>query len=312
MKKLFIQLFLTFILFSCATSVKVPENNLPDGSSYNFIIISDYGRNGYENQLEVADMMGEVADDCNIKFIVTGGDNFQVKGIESVEDSLWITSYENIYTDPSTFVDWYPALGNHDHRGNIQAQIDYSKISRRWKMPASYYTLVKKRDSVSIRLLILDTYPMVEGFKNPNEEYTLGDAQKQVHWVDSVLTVEKEDWVVVIGHHPVFSAHPTRHNTKELVDSLNPVLNKHNVDFYVGGHDHIFQHLKDPGSNIDYFVNTAGSSVRQAASNSWTVFTASSPGFSICSATKKKLSMYFINIEGRAIYHYVREKKQNK
>jgi metallophosphoesterase superfamily enzyme len=312
MKKLSIQFFFILILFSCATSVKVPENNLPDGSSYNFIIISDFGRNGYENQLEVADMMGEVADDCNIKFIVTGGDNFQHNGVESVQDSLWMTSYENIYTDSSTFVDWYPALGNHDHGGNIQAQIDYSQISRRWKMPASYYTLVKKRDSVSIRFLILDTYSMVEGFSHPDEEYTLEDAQKQVHWVDSVLTVEKEDWVVVVGHHPVFSAHPTRHNTKELVEYLNPVLNKHNVDFYVGCHDHIFQHLKDPGSKIDYFVNTAGSSVRQAASNSWTVFTASSPGFSICSATKKELSMYFINIEGRAIYRYVREKKQDK
>jgi metallophosphoesterase superfamily enzyme len=309
MKKLFIQLFFVLILFSCTTSVKEPEIKAPEGSSYNFIIISDFGRNGYENQKVVADMMDGVADKYNVKFIVTGGDNFQMSGVQSVQDPLWMSCYENVYTSPSTFVDWYPAFGNHDHGGNIQAQIDYSKISRRWKMPAAYYTLVKKRDSVSVRLVILDTYSMVEGFSDPDEKYTLEDAQKQVQWVDSVLTVEKEDWVVVVGHHPVFSAHPTRHNTKELVEYLNPVLNKHNVDFYVGCHDHIFQHLKDPHSKIDYFVNTAGSSVRQAASNEWTVFTASSPGFSICSVTKKKLSMYFINIEGRAIYRYVREKK---
>ncbi|HOU30619.1 MAG TPA: acid phosphatase, partial [Bacteroidales bacterium] len=78
---------------------------------------------------------------------------------------------------------------------------------------------------------------------------------------------------------------------------------------YIGSHDHIFQHLKDSTSVIDYFVNTAGSSVRDVASNNMTVFAASSPGFSIISATKKDLSIYFIGIEGKALYKYIREKK---
>jgi metallophosphoesterase superfamily enzyme len=310
MKTFFRLLIISLLISGYAASAQTPEIKLPDSSSFNFIIISDYGRNGYHNQREVANMMGEVADDCSVRFIVTGGDNFQTAGVQSVQDPLWWTSFENIYKQESTLVDWYPALGNHDHGGNIQAQIDYSNISRRWKMPASYYTLVKTRDGVSIRLVILDTYSMVEGFSDPDEEYTLKAAQRQVHWVDSVLTVEKEDWVVVVGHHPVYSAHPTRHNTDELVEYLNPVLNKHDVDFFVGAHDHIFQHLKDPNSKIDYFVNTGGSSVRDAASNTMTQFAASSPGFSICTATKTDLSMYFINIEGKAIYKYVRTKSK--
>ena len=85
-------------------------------------------------------------------------------------------------------------------------------------------------------------------------------------------------------------------------------MNKHNVDFFIGSHDHIFQHLKDPSSEIDYFVNTAGSEVRDASTNEMTVFAASSPGFIICAATKMDLSIYFINIEGEVIYKYVREK----
>jgi hypothetical protein len=255
-------------------------------------------------------MMGEVADDCSIRFIVTGGDNFQTAGVQSVMDPLWWFNHENLYTNPSLNVDWYPALGNHDHGGNIQAQIDYSDISRRWRMPAPYYTMVKARNDISIRLIILDTYSMIEGFSDPDEKYTLQAAQRQVQWVDSVLAVEKEDWIILVGHHPVFSAHPTRQNTKELVQYLNPVLNKYDVDFFVGCHDHIFQHLKDPASKIDYFVNTAGSSVRDSASNAMTQFTASSPGFSIVAATKTSLSMYFINIDGKAIYLYSRQKKQ--
>ncbi|HNY14555.1 MAG TPA: metallophosphoesterase [Bacteroidales bacterium] len=284
------------------------ELKLPSGSDFNFIIISDHGRNGYSNQKEVGETLGKVASLSSARFVVTAGDNFQTAGVQSVHDPLWWFSHESIYTNPSLNVDWYPALGNHDHGGNIQAQVDYSNISRRWKMPAAYYTLVKARNNISIRLIILDTYSLVEGFGSPDEKYTLAAAQKQVHFVDSVLTVEKEDWVVVVGHHPVYSAHPTRKNTKELVEFLNPVLNRHDVDFFVGAHDHIFQHLKDPNSKIDYFVNTAGSEVRESASNEWTQFAASAPGFSIVSATKTDLSMYFINMEGKAIYKYSRSK----
>jgi hypothetical protein len=290
-------------------SCQDPSIKLPSDSSFNFIVISDQGRNGYYHQKEVADMMATVATDCSVRFYITGGDNFQISGVQSTQDPLWMSSFENIYTHPSSHYEWYPALGNHDHGGNVQAEIDYSKISRRWKMPSRYYTISKMRDSVSIRLVILDTQPIVMAYSTSDPRYTVADANRQIAWADSVLTVAKEDWIIVVGHHPVFSAHPGRKNTEELVEYLNPVLNKHNVDFYIGSHDHIFQHLKDTASKIDYFVNTAGSEVRPPASNEMTVFTASSPGFSICSATKTSLSMYFINIEGKAIYRYTREKK---
>lgn len=308
MKNTVLIALLTLVNLSLAAQTKTTE--LPGSTSLNFIVISDHGRNGYYNQKEVAEMMGEVAEDASIRFVVTGGDNFQTAGVESVSDPLWWFSHESLYTHPSLNVDWHPALGNHDHGGNIQAQVDYSKVSRRWKMPAPYYTLVKTRNDVSIRLIILDTYSMVEGFGSPDEKYTAADARKQVAWADSVLSAEKEDWVIVVGHHPVYSAHPTRQNTEELVEYLLPVMKKHNVDFYIGAHDHIFQHLKDPSNAIDYFVNTAGSSVRPAATNEMTQFAASSPGFSIVSATGTDLSMYFINIEGKVIYKYTRTRPQ--
>jgi hypothetical protein len=309
MKKLIV--IFAMILFVLASGMTVTGQTvpMPSNGALNFIVISDQGRNGYYNQKEVADMMAEVATDCGVRFYVTGGDNFQISGVQSTQDPLWMSSFENIYTHPSSHYDWYPAFGNHDHGGNVQAQIDYSKISRRWRMPASYYTVVKKRDSVSVRLVILDTAPLVTAFSRVNPDNSLPEAKKQLAWVDSVLSVETEDWVVVVGHHPIYSAHPSRGNSKELLEHLNPILNGHHVDFYIGSHDHIFQHLKDSTSKIDYFVNTAASEVRPAATNKMTVFAASSPGFSICSATKTSLSIYFINIKGEAIYRYVREKK---
>ena len=308
MKKIFVVFVMILLVSSTRMKVLGQTILLPSDSAYNFLVIGDHGRNGYYNQKEVADMMARIATDCSVRFYVTGGDNFQISGVQSVQDPLWMSSFENIYTHPSSHYDWYPALGNHDHGGNVQAQIDYSKISRRWCMPANYYTVIKSRNGVSIRLVIMDTYPVVSAFSGTNPDYSVMNAQKQLAWIDSVLTVAYEDWIVVVGHHPVYSAHPTRGNSKELVEYLNPILNKHNVDFYIGAHDHIFQHLKAPESKIDYFVNTAASEVRPEANNEMTIFSASSPGFSICSATKTSLSIYFINIDGKAIYHYAREK----
>lgn len=308
MKKLLFLILTLVITASCTLQKQHLNTSLPDDSAFNFVIISDFGRNGYHNQKDVAEIMGDIAEEINSRFIVTGGDNFQISGVESISDPLWHSCFEDIYTHPSLHAEWYPALGNHDHGGNIQAQIDYSKVSRRWKMPAPYYTFVKTRNDVSIRLVILDTQSIVNGISNPGKNFTTENAMKQIHWADSVLASEKEDWVIVIGHHPVYSAHPTRQNTEELVEFLNPVLNKYDVDFYIGSHDHIFQHLKDTASKIDYFVNTAGSSVRDAAKNNMTLFAASSPGFSIISATKNDLSVYFINIKGETIYEYSRMK----
>lgn len=308
MRKLTSCLIILLIAAGCSSQLKTTGIDLPEKTSLNFIVISDYGRKGFHNQKKVAVSMGKVAEEINARFIVTGGDNFQVDGVESVSDPLWMSCFENIYTNPSLYVEWYPALGNHDHEGNIQAQIDYSRISPRWRMPAPYYSVVKKSDSVSIRLVIVDTYSFVQGLSKPGRKFSDACAMKQIHWTDSVLAAEKEDWLIVNGHHPVFSAHPTRGNTDELVEYLYPLLKKHNVDFYIGSHDHIFQHLKDSASNTDYLVNTAGSSVRNAANNNMTVFTASSPGFSIISATKKKLSVFFINKDGVPIYEYSRTK----
>ena len=309
MKKFKEILVLALLIINCGISVLGQNLPLPSANAMNFIVISDHGRNGYYNQKEVADMMARVAVECKVRFYVTGGDNFQVSGVQSTQDPLWMSSFENVYTHPSSHYEWYPAFGNHDHGGSTQAQIDYSNVSRRWKMPANYYTLVKTRDSVSVRLVILDTTPLMSAFESSASGASLKDAGRQLAWVDSVLSVSAEDWTVVVGHHPMYSAHATRGNSIPLVEHLKPILDKHKVDFFIGAHDHIFQHMKDSTSKLDYFVNTAASEVRPVATNNMTVYAASSPGFSICSATKSSLSMYFININGEAIYRYVRQKK---
>jgi len=37
-----------------------------------------------------------------------------------------------VYTAPSLQKRWYAVEGNHDHKGNVSAEVDYTKLSKRW------------------------------------------------------------------------------------------------------------------------------------------------------------------------------------
>jgi tartrate-resistant acid phosphatase type 5 len=155
-----------------------------------FSVFGDWGRNGIKNQTAVAKVMAEKRVG---NFIISAGDNFQIAGVRSVNDPLWNVSYESVYSDPALYCDWYCALGNHDYSGNVQAEIDYSKISRRWNMGGRYYSFHKRiNDSASADFYIIDTPPFQsEYYKNDEHAVAGQDTAKQMRWIDSCLTNSK-------------------------------------------------------------------------------------------------------------------------
>jgi metallophosphoesterase superfamily enzyme len=104
-------------------------------NTLHFFVVGDWGRNGEEHQRNVAIMMSEAAKVVEPEFIISTGDNIYPNGVASVQDPLWMSSFENVYKEHNLFCIWNVVLGNHDYRGNVQAEIDYSGISRRWNMP---------------------------------------------------------------------------------------------------------------------------------------------------------------------------------
>ncbi len=309
MKKLLIALFVCIATIATAQTT----DYTPFDKKFNIYIANDLGRNGYYEQQPIADLMGNMATEIGPEFVIATGDIFHYDGVRSTSDPLWMTNYELIYKHPELLIDWYPVLGNHEYRGSTQAVIDYSTISRRWSMPERYYTKTfNHKGKTTIRVVWVDTTPLITKYNNESHKYPEAkeqDTQKQLAWVDSVLNAAKEDWVIVAGHHPIYAQTPKDESERtDLQQRLNPILKKHNVDMYIAGHIHNFQHIRMPDSKIDYVVNSSGSLSRKVSPIQGTQFCSPEAGFSVLSIDKKHLNLYMIDKNGNILYTVNRKK----
>lgn len=279
----------------------------------NFYIANDLGRNGYYQQKPIAELMGEMADAVNPECVIAAGDIHHFNGVTSVNDPLWMTNYELVYSHPELMLDWFAVCGNHEYRGNTQAVLDYGKVSRRWVMPSKYYTKVYAHKGTSIRIVFLDTTPLIDKYRETNEKYPDAckeDMQKQLSWLDQTLKGAKEDWVVVVGHHPIYAE--TGKSVNERLDMqkrVMPLLHKYNnVAMYVCGHIHNFQHIQMKGDNIDYIVNSSASLARNVKPVEGTVFCSPAEGLSVLTADKKQLRLSMIDKDGNIIHTVTKNK----
>ena len=279
----------------------------------NFFLANDLGRNGYYDQKPIAELMGIMAEEIGPECIIAAGDVHHFDGVQSVDDPLWMTNYELIYSHPELMIDWLPVLGNHEYRGKTQAVMDYSNISHRWNMPARYYTKVYEEDGTTVRFVMVDTTPLMSKYRNESQKYpdaSKQDNTKQLAWVDSVLTSAKEDWVIVVGHHPIYAETPKDSSErKDMQNTLGKVLTKHkNVAMYLCGHIHNFQHICAEGSSIDYIVNSSASLSRKVNSIKGTQFCSPETGFSVIAADEKELCVHMIDKNGNVL-HSVKKMK---
>ena len=312
MRKIFALTLL--LLLSVGAEAKNPKVWKSLKKSVNIFMISDSGRNGYYDQRAVAETMGNMAEVISPSAVVASGDVHHFEGIESVNDPLWMTNYETIYSHPKLMIPWLPVLGNHECRGNTQAVIDYSKVSRRWMMPDRYYTKVYSNKGASVRFVMVDTTPMIDNYRNSKNTYPsvkLQDYNKQLEWLEGVLEAATEDWIVVVGHHPIFAdTGKSSKERKDMQSRLDAVLRRydHKVSLYVCGHIHNFQHIKMDDCKIDYVVNTSAARSRSVKAVEGTQFCSPETGFSVLAAGKQSLCLYMINKKGKVI-HTVEKRK---
>ncbi|MGM9860818.1 MAG: metallophosphoesterase [Muribaculaceae bacterium] len=305
-----------FVVSLLSVHTAVAQSVIPEGD-VNFIIANDLGRNGYYLQKPMAEMMGELADSVDISAVLALGDVHHFDGVQSVSDPLWWSNYESIYTHPALMLSWLPVLGNHEYRGNTDAVLEYSNVSRRWQMPARYYSqvFVGEDSDVKVKVIFIDTTPLIDKYRKTTEVYPDAAQQEpeaQLQWLEGELSDRSgADWVVVVGHHPIYADTPKddceRLDMQRKVDTL---LRRYSADMYICGHIHNFQHIRVAGSDTDYIVNSAASLSRKKVKPiEGTVFCGGDEGFSVLSATKDTLILSMINFKGEVVHSVRRVSK---
>ncbi|MBL8841032.1 MAG: metallophosphoesterase [Planctomycetes bacterium] len=214
-----------------------------------FFAFGDFGTGG-KGQARVAAGMAARAQATPPDFFVLLGDNFYPDGVASSDDSKWRTHFEEPYAAPCFARDFYVALGNHDHRGSVQAQLDYGASHARWQLPAPWYAFtVALPSGATADFFVLDTTQLVDETQV---------AAAQLSWLADALGKSSGRWQIVVGHHPVRSTQSR--GLADYRERLEPVLAGFGVDLALFGHDHFSQWLPPSALRSVSSSSSSGSS----------------------------------------------------
>ncbi|KAI6230406.1 Tartrate-resistant acid phosphatase type 5 [Aphelenchoides fujianensis] len=229
-------------------------------------------------------------------FIINVGDNIYWNGVDNVNDSRFETLFEEPYADGRLMVPWYMIGGNHDHLGNISAQIEYSLNKGKWTFPNLFYKASYSfaGGTKTADFIFVDTIVMCGNSVDPdsrsiaawlwhslmNKKALLGpglkhtsEAPRQWRWLEDQLRNSTADYIFVSGHYPIHSV--SSHGPLDcLKHKLDPLLRKYNVSAYLAGHDHTLQHFietkatdTNPKSTMHYIVSGVGSRIDPSEEN---------------------------------------------
>lgn len=230
-----------------------------------------------ESPQQVADavQMGRYASTHKVNHVMLLGDNFYESGVHGdCHNCRFQKTFESVY-DASSLKDipFYAIAGNHDHGGNVSAQIAYSKVSSRWKYPDWYYTFTENftdpvaGKSVTVQFIMIDTVIGASGDGVYGEEQ-LGEfpevpypanaptAAQQLAWAEMEMARSTADYLWLAGHYPVWSG--CSHGNDETMNTVyKPLIEKYHLTGYMSGHDHCEEHI-DEGKGPAYVLTGSG------------------------------------------------------
>lgn len=304
-------------MISCIIVVSFLLYLIVDVDGYSFVSIGDWGANQIGGQFSinvnaVASQMATTATNVDAKFVINTGDNFYWCGIQNTSDPQIANDYEIPYNYPSLKVRWYSALGNHEYGYNVQAQIDYTKISSTWYMPARYYTKrIQLEGTNYATLLFLDTSPCYSPYRSDNidnwdpcmTEYPtcsqkntdddfegpcmfhsniMGqDCSAQYSWLKSTLqAIPKDDWLIVVGHHPADEID---------VKDFTTLLQQRGFSIYLNGHAHTLTLYSIDNANA--YVTTGAGAMVDTMDQEVAITKAKTSGLQVTSEMRKASGM---------------------
>lgn len=268
-------------VFFSALAVTLAATAAASGG-FNFVTLGDWGCmpiGGWhaQDELTVAKQFMQTTANLNARFILNPGDNFYYCGVHNKSDEMWQSTFEDVFTDSSTNVKWWSALGNHDYGypGSAEAQIEYvSPKADRWQMPNRYYyKRLEFPGEVNISLVVLDASPcqamyigndsakwdpcgsVIPGCPGCtfHQNVAAQSCAAQLAWLQETLKdIPSGDWKIAMLHAPAGEI--------DVADLITP-LQQANFDLVVNGHVHLLAHYTiDNGGT--YITSGAGCMVK--------------------------------------------------
>lgn len=181
------------------------------------------------------------------RFILHSGDLVQARGGDNDWGELAYSGSWIFSTIPQV-----PSAGNSDH-WETRTESDFKRVLYpQWHGvfnlpetgPDIFRNLVYYFDYPGVRVITL--YSGLEAAKDDRPTYVDEEVRmteelffEQIDWLEEVLAVNEQPWVVVHIHHPVVCAREGREY--EMHDEyLKPLLEKYEVDLVLHGHEHLY------------------------------------------------------------------------
>jgi hypothetical protein len=266
-----------------------------------FLVLGDWGHRGTDAQRAVAAGMARAAQRYDTDFVISTGDNFHPRGVGGLRDPHWVESFEQVYDDPALYCPWYISLGDHDHKGDVDAQCQYSQYDVRWHLPDRFYGINKRVcTNAHAQIVFLDTTPFSETSELADASGTAYDTALQASWLRHMLAPSRSEWRIVVGHHPIQSGSAVHGGTPGLRDEIGPLLRQFGVHAYLCGHENNLQHLSEDG--VEYVVSGAGAHAHPTDRNALTQFSRGVPGFAVVSLSASRMVLRFCEADGTVCY----------
>lgn len=231
----------------------------------------------------------------SIDGILLLGDNFYMKGVQSASDPLWTDVIERPYSKTCIGkAKIYPILGNHDYKGNPQAQIDYTAASSKWFMPYRFYALNFKD---TLRIVAYDSF--FPDFCFLSKTCATDFLYKQVK--NSPTT-----WTLAIAHYPLSSASlkGTNYSGDTLYSRLQRYLVCNHLDGWISGHAHHLEHRKLETCSTELFISGGGGGPLEPIheNQAESKFSAVQHGFLEIEVSTHKMNFRFIGKDAKSLY----------
>jgi 3',5'-cyclic AMP phosphodiesterase CpdA len=143
------------------------------------------------------------------------------------------SKFFTVYRDFLRYVPVYPAIGNHERRSRLGRPYFEAFVLPE---PERYYSF----DWGNVHFVAIDTTQRDE---------------KQLVWLENDLANNKLPWVIVFGHHPMYT-NSMRGPQMWIRRAFANIFTRHRVDLVLTGHEHQYERFRV--ADVNYIVSGGG------------------------------------------------------